>query len=89
MFHPFIAPGKIQAHHMKKIIVFFLLGAAGYSPLQAQLAVAKMVGKGSDNYKMGFGLFTYYDFPLNDIGNRSLRIELLDTAYFPSKPASP
>ena len=51
----------------------------------AQLAVFKMVGKNSENSKMGFGTFAYWDFPLNEIGTNSLMIELLDFAYFPQK----
>jgi hypothetical protein len=47
--------------------------------------MVKMVGKNAKNFKLGFGAFTYWDIPVNEIGNRSLRIELLDFAYFPAK----
>lgn len=55
------------------------------SSLHSQLAVFKMVGKNSDNAKIGFGAFANWDIPLNDIGNRSVMVELLDFAYFPQK----
>ena len=32
-------------------------------------------------------MFTYYDFPLNETGNRSLMIELMDLGFFPPKGA--
>jgi hypothetical protein len=51
----------------------------------AQLALTKRVGKGSDASKTGFGVFAYYDIPLQQSENRSLRIELLDLAFFPKK----
>lgn len=51
----------------------------------SQLAVAKMIGKNSKNSKLGYGLFAYWDIPVNDIGNRSVMIELVDVAYFPRK----
>ena len=51
----------------------------------SQLMVSKLVGKHSENSKIGFGIFAFYDFPLNEEGNRSARIELLDLAYFPKK----
>jgi len=51
----------------------------------AQLAVVKMVGKNADKTKLGFGAFSYYDIPLNEDGNRSFRIELLDLAFFSRK----
>ena len=31
--------------------------------LQAQLQLAKVVGKNADKYKLGYGAFAYYDFP--------------------------
>jgi len=64
--------------------LFFLAGILSI-PVQAQLAVLKMIGKNAASHKLGFGVFMYYDFPLNDIGNRSLRLELADIGYFPSK----
>jgi hypothetical protein len=51
----------------------------------SQLAVLKMIGKNSENYKMGYGFFTYYDWPVDEAGTQSLRIELLDLGFFPAK----
>ena len=70
---------------MKKIVLCVLVAVTCSLSLHAQLALAKVVGKNADNYKLGYGLFSYYDIPLNDIGNQSARIEILDVAYFPSK----
>ncbi|ANE50397.1 hypothetical protein [Flavisolibacter tropicus] len=53
--------------------------------VQAQLQMAKVVGKNADKYKLGFGAFAYYDFPLNEVGNQSARLELMDLAFFPVK----
>lgn len=50
----------------------------------AQLMVAKIVGKDAAKYGIGYGLFTYLDFPLAT-GNQSFRVELLDLALFPTK----
>ncbi len=69
---------------MKKII-FLTFSTIVFSSLHAQLAVAKILGKNESKSKIGFGAFAYYDFPLNEIGNKSIRLELLDFAYFPAK----
>jgi hypothetical protein len=53
-------------------------------PHTSQLMVAKMVGKDASRYGLGYGLFTYLDFPLAN-ANQSFRIELMDLAFFPSK----
>lgn len=70
---------------MKKILIsstlILLINLVGHS----QLAVYKMVGKNSDNAKIGFGAFAYTQIPLDDIGNRNVVIELMDLAYFPQK----
>jgi hypothetical protein len=70
---------------MKKIFILIFLTGIISSPLHSQLAVAKMLGKNSGNSTVGFGTFVYYDIPLNDIGNRSVVIEILDLVYFPRK----
>jgi hypothetical protein len=44
-----------------------------------------MLGKSATNSKIGFGTFAYWDIPVNEIGNNSVMIELLDFAYFPQK----
>jgi hypothetical protein len=58
-----------------------LFSVAGHS----QLMVSKLIGKNSENSKIGFGVFAFSDFPLNEEGTRSVRLELLDFAYFPKK----
>ncbi len=70
---------------MKNKLTFFLIFTILSSSLYSQIAVAKLVGKDAGNYKLGYGLFAYYDIPINEMGNRSFRIELIDVAYFPSK----
>ena len=73
---------------IKKSFLVFLLMAILCSSAYSQLSVVKMVGKNSDNSKLGFGLFGYWSIPLNDIGNRNLMIESFDAAYFPRKQIS-
>jgi hypothetical protein len=67
-----------------RFLFFFFAGLMSFSAY-SQLSVVKMVGKNSGNSKLGFGAFAYWDIPLNDVGNRSVMIELLDFAYFPRK----
>ena len=43
-----------------------------------------MVGKDSDKYGLGYGLFAYIDIPLAQ-ENQSFRIELMDFVMFPHK----
>lgn len=69
---------------MKKVIFFALLLCMLALSSNAQLMVSKMIGKDASKYGMGYGLFTYLDFPLNN-GNQSIRIELADFAFFPTK----
>ena len=46
--------------------------------------VSKMVGKDASKFGLGYGLFTFFDFPLAS-GNQSFRVELMDLAFFPTK----
>lgn len=69
---------------MKKSLILFLLCFAFLSS-RSQLAVYKLVGENSENTGLGFGVFAYWDIPLNEVGNNSVMIELLDGAYFPPK----
>ncbi len=50
----------------------------------AQLMVAKLVGKDASKYGLGYGVFTYLDFPLRN-ENQSFRVELMDLAIFTTK----
>lgn len=70
---------------MKKPFLLILFTAFISYTANSQLSVVKMLGKGSENSKLGYGLFAYWTIPLNDIGNRNVMIELLDFAYFPRK----
>jgi hypothetical protein len=47
--------------------------------------VTKLVGKNFTQSKLGFGLFGYYEFPFKNTQNNSIRIELFDFGYFPTK----
>ena len=69
---------------MKKITIFLCFLCMCSFASHSQLMVAKMVGKDASRYGLGYGLFTYLDFPLAS-GNQSFRIELMDLAFFPSK----
>ncbi len=69
---------------MKKINLFILLLIVSYAG-SAQLMVTKLVGKDSEKNSLGFGVFAYYDFPIGEMGNQSIRIELMDLAFFPAK----
>lgn len=70
---------------MRKVFTLVAIGLFLSFSSHSQLMVAKLIGKNSDNSKLGFGVFAYYDFPMTEEGNRSIRIELLDFAYFPKK----
>ena len=69
---------------MKKIILSLCFISLLSNASDAQLMAAKMVGKDAAKYGVGYGLFTYLDFPLV-IENQSFRIELMDLAFFPTK----
>jgi hypothetical protein len=69
-------------HYCKKLLIILFVGFFSYAA-HSQLAVTKMIGKNSDSSKLGFGVFAFWDIPVNDIGNRSVVIELMDLAFFP------
>jgi hypothetical protein len=69
---------------MKKIFTLIMLTTLSTCSI-AQLMVSKRFGKNASNSKIGYGIFAYYDIPLGEEGNRSIRVELIDAAYFPSK----
>ena len=69
---------------MKKIILSLSFICLFSYASRAQLMVSKMVGKDASKYGLGYGLFTYFDFPLAS-ENQSFRLELMDLAFFPSK----
>lgn len=69
---------------MKKYLLIFVIAVGISSSSYSQLMVSKMLGKNSDNSQLGYGLFTFLDFPLNN-EHTSVRLELLDMAYYPTK----
>jgi hypothetical protein len=48
---------------------------------------SRLIGKGSSQFGQGYGLFAFYDFPLGGAPNKSIRLELFDFAFFPTKGA--
>ena len=69
---------------MKKHLLILLIAAGFSSSAYSQLMVSKMLGKNADNSQLGYGFFTFLDFPLGN-ENTSIRLELLDMAYYPQK----
>ncbi|HVG16200.1 MAG TPA: hypothetical protein VM935_14615 [Chitinophagaceae bacterium] len=69
---------------MKKILLSLLCLTLISIATHAQFTVAKLVGKDSDKYGTGYGLFSYIDVPLAQ-ENQSFRLELMDFAFFPTK----
>lgn len=69
---------------MKKGIFILLITCGGYFPAHSQLALTKILGKNAkEHIAVGFGTFANYAFPLNEVGNNNLMIELLDLSFFP------
>ncbi|HEX3766889.1 MAG TPA: hypothetical protein VHT72_00880 [Puia sp.] len=71
---------------MKKYLLLFIVAVGFSTAAYSQLMVSKMLGKNADNSQLGYGFFTFLDFPLNT-ENTSIRLELLDMAYYPQKNA--
>jgi hypothetical protein len=69
---------------LKKTVLFLCFICLLSIAAQAQIMVSKIVGKDAAKYGLGYGLFTYLDFPLAQ-ENQSFRIELMDMALFPTK----
>lgn len=68
---------------MGKLFVSIFLLVFVSTSLQAQLGVTKLFGKYSSTTKVGVNLFAHYDFPLNEDGNRRVKLELLDLSFYP------
>lgn len=45
------------------------------------------MGKNANQYKLGWNAYASFGISLNEIGNKSIKIELLDFSYLPSKNA--
>jgi hypothetical protein len=72
---------------MKKyLLVFFVLISISHLTY-SQVMVTKLIGKNSKNSNIGFGVFTFFDFPLAN-SNNSFRIELIDFGYYSRKSDS-
>jgi hypothetical protein len=69
---------------MKKTFLSFAFICLLSFASHAQFMVSKMIGKDVSEYGLGYGVFTYFDFPLAN-ENQSFRIELMDFAFFPKK----
>jgi len=69
---------------MKKITLSLIFVGLLSFASSAQLTVAKLLGKDDAKYGLGWGLFTYLDFPLAN-ENESFRVELMDLIFFPTK----
>lgn len=73
---------------MKNALIAIVL-AFIFTPSNAQISVTKYLGKNADMYKMGYGIFSFYELPLNSEGNyKAIRLELLDAAIYPGKDGS-
>ncbi len=70
---------------MKKSILLLAVFVIAYSFSHAQLMTSRLIGKNSSQFGQGYGLFAFYDFPLGGAPNKSIRLELLDFAFFPTK----
>lgn len=68
---------------MKTVLTIWLVCLFSFAS-HAQLMVSKLLGKDASKYGLGYGLFTYLDFPLAS-ENQSFRVELMDLALFPTK----
>ena len=69
---------------MKKFVLSFSFISLFAIASQAQIMVSKLVGKDASKYGLGYGVFTYLDFPLAN-QHSSVRLELLDLAIYPTK----
>ena len=69
---------------MKKRILFPLTLCLLSGGLHSQLMVSKLLGNGTSKFGLGYGIFTYLDFPRAS-ENQSFRVELLEFTIYPTK----
>jgi hypothetical protein len=69
---------------MRKSIFLLFVFILAVSFTHAQLMTSRLIGKGSSQFGQGYGLFAFYDFNLA-APNKSIRLELFDFAFFPTK----
>ena len=70
---------------MKKTLALTVFSLILSCTAFTQLMVSKLVGKNAGNSKLGGGIFTYLEFPVGSMDNQSLRLEILDFAYYPPR----
>jgi hypothetical protein len=68
-----------------KHTICFLITILLFTTIYSQVMVSKRFGENSDNSRLGFGTFLYWDFPIAEAENKSIRLELLDLAFYPQK----
>jgi hypothetical protein len=69
---------------MKKVPILLFLAAILCTTASGQVMVSKFLGPNAKYAQLGWGIFAYYELPLHH-ENESIRIELLDFAFWPSK----
>lgn len=72
---------------MRKTFIFLFVCSLLSIQAHSQLMVTKLVGKDASKFGLGYGLFTFLDFPLPS-ENQSFRVELMDLAFYPTKGES-
>jgi hypothetical protein len=68
---------------LKKFALLLMISCVGFTS-HAQLMVTKLVGKDSDRFGLGYGLFCFFDIP-SSMENRGFRVELMDLGMYPLK----
>jgi len=80
----FIKVLSFSKKELKKI--FFLLATFFlFFIASSQVSVMKIVGKNADGYKLGAGIFYFFDIPVNPIENNSIICEFVDFGNFFAK----
>ena len=69
---------------MKKTIIILFLAGMYCGNVNGQAMVSKFLGPNGKYAQLGWGVFAYYEFPLRQ-ENESIRLELMDFAFWPSK----
>ncbi|HET7117820.1 MAG TPA: hypothetical protein VFI29_15100 [Hanamia sp.] len=68
-----------------KLTICFAFTTLFYIVTNGQLMVSKRLGKNSDNSRLGYGTFVYWDFPISGAENKSVRLELFDLEFYQDK----
>jgi hypothetical protein len=70
---------------MKKTTLLSFLLMLLFFTARSQIMATKLIGNNLSQSQLGWGVFAFYDFPLNGYENQSIRLELLDFGYYPYK----